>query len=132
MYLKIVFISFSLILFTFDDLLGKGVSFYVSSQLRIYEESSTRVIPKGGSKLVFKDVQVYNVFTQIENENEKAIEANWSMVVRNMEGTELFAKSFKRSGTDKNWGRGASIPQITNEKELYVTVIIKSLVIRYN
>ena len=51
------------------------------------------------------------------------------MVIRNMEGTELFAESYKRSATDKNWGLGTSIPQITNEKELYVTVIIKSLVI---
>ena len=48
-----------------------------------------------------------------------------------MEGTELFAQSFKRSGTDKNWSLGAAIPLITNEKELYVTVIIKSLIIRY-
>merc|ERR1719419_1981180 len=75
----------------------KGVPFYVASHLEIYEESSTRVIPKGGSKLVYKDDQVYWVFTQIENEDEKAIEANWLMVVRNMEGTELFAKSYEHS-----------------------------------
>ena len=52
-------------------------------------------------------------------------------VIRNMEGTELFAKSFKHSATAKNWALGAAIPQITNEKELFVSVIIKSLVVRY-
>ena len=81
--------------------------------------------------MVYKDDQVYSVFMQIENEDEKAIEANWSMVIRNMEGTELFVESFKNSAKDENWSLGAPIPQITNEKELYVTVIIKSLVVRY-
>ena len=51
------------------------------------------------------------------------------MVIRNMEGTELFAQSYEYSATDQNWNWGTAIQQITNEKELYVTVIIKSLVI---
>ena len=97
----------------------------------MYGESSTRIIPNGGSKRIYNDDQVYNVFTKIENEDEKAIEATWSMVIRNMEGTELFAQSYKHSATNKYWSLGSPIPQITNEKELYVTVIIKSLVIRY-
>ena len=77
---------------------------------------------------VYKDDQVYYVFTNIDNEDEKTIEAQWSMVIRNMEGTELFAESYEHSATKKNWGLGSSIPQITYEKEVYVSVIIKSLV----
>ena len=46
-----------------------------------------------------------------------------------MDGTVLFAQSFKNSEADENWDSGSTIQQITNEKELYVTVIIKSLVI---
>ena len=48
-----------------------------------------------------------------------------------MDGTVLLAESYKRSASNKNWGRGSAIPRITNEKELYVSVIIKSLVIRH-
>ena len=51
------------------------------------------------------------------------------MIARNMDGTVLFAQSFKNSEADENWDSGSTIQQITNEKELYVTVIIKSLVI---
>ena len=116
-------------LLTFDDLLWIGVVFYVSSQLRIYEESSTRVIPKGGSRWVFKDDQAYYVFTNIENEDEKTIDLTWSVIVRNMDGTVLFARSYEKTSADENWSWGWAISQITNEKELYVSVIIKSLVI---
>ena len=126
---KLKVILFSLIFLTFDDLHRIGVAFYVSSTLEIYEESSTRVIPKGGSKKVFKDDQVYYVFTQIDNEDEKTIEAHWSMIVRNLDGTVLFASSYEKTSSDENWGWGTPIPRITNEKELYVSLIIKSLVI---
>ena len=124
------FILFSLILLTFHYLPRIGVAFYVATKLKLYEESSTRVLPKGGSKFVYKDDQVYWVFTRIENEDERTIELTWSVIVRNMDGTVLYADSYKRSESDENWSWGGSIPTITNEKEVYVSVIIKSLVIR--
>ena len=79
--------------------------------------------------MVYKDDQAYWVYTGIENEDEKTIELTWSVVVRNMDGTVLLADSYEKTSAGENWGRGSPIPQITNEKELYVTVIIKSLVI---
>ena len=72
---------------------------------------------------------MYWVFTQIENEDEKTIELTWSVIVRNMDGTVLYAKGYKERSADANWSLGTAIPRITNEKELYVSVIIKSLVI---
>ena len=46
-----------------------------------------------------------------------------------MDGTVLFARSYEKTSADENWSWGWAISQITNEKELYVSVIIKSLVI---
>ena len=46
-----------------------------------------------------------------------------------MDGTVLFARSYEHSEAKKIWSWGEAIPRITNEKELYVSVIIKSLVI---
>ena len=65
----------------------------------------------------------------MENEDEKTIELTWSTIVRNMDGTVLFAQSYEKTSADKNWGLGTSIPRIRYEKEIYVSVIIKSLVI---
>ena len=46
-----------------------------------------------------------------------------------MDGTVLLADSYEKTSADESWVRGSPIPQITNEKELYVSVIIKSLLI---
>ena len=48
-----------------------------------------------------------------------------------MDGTVLFAESYEKTSADENWSLGTAIPRIRNEKELYVSVIIKSLVIHY-
>ena len=120
--------AFSIILFTFDDLIRIGVDFYVSTHLQIYEESSARVVPKVKSVFVFNGDQVYNIFTLIENEDEKTYEASLSVIVRNMDRSVLFARSYKNNYGDKKWSWESAIPRIWNEKELYVSVLIKSLV----
>ena len=104
------------------------MAFYVSTHLQIYEESSARVVPKVESELIVNDDQVYNIFTLIENEDEKTYEASWSVMVRNMDRTVLFARSYKKNLGDKNWSWESAIPRLRNEKELYVSVLIKSLV----
>ena len=48
-----------------------------------------------------------------------------------MDGTVLYAESYEKTSADENWSWGPAIPKIRNEKELYVSVIIKSLVIHY-
>ena len=84
-----------------------------------------------GRARVYKGDQAYLVGMQIENEDEKRIEASWSMIVRNMNETVLFARSYVYSSADEYWGRGSPIntKRFNKEKELYVSVIIKSLVI---
>ena len=121
---------FSIILFTlnFNDLLRIGVDFYVSTHLQIYEERSSRIVSKGESELVFNEGRVYNIFTLIENEDEKTYETSWSVIVRNMDGTVVFAKSYRKNLGDQKWSWESAIPRIHNEKELYVSVLIKSLV----
>ena len=115
-------------IFYFDDLFIIGFRIYVSSELVIYDESSTRAIPVGGSKWVYKDVQEYYVFLGIENERENSITASWSMIVENLDGKVLGAKSFEHTSSSTYWSYGPFVPRIDGEKEVKVTIIIKSLI----
>ena len=116
-------------IFYFEDLFIIGFRIYVSSSLRIYDDSSTRAIPEGGSKWVFKDDQVYIVALQILNGYwpRDSISASWSMIVENLDGKVLHAESFEYTSSSTNWKRGTSVPRIDGEKEVKVKIIIKSL-----
>jgi len=114
----------------------KGLPFYVTCDLRIKKENSSRVRPEEEKKWPYKDDQVYAVFTHIEHDDKSIIGREWSMIVRNMDGKVLFAKSYRNSYENDydNFLYDSSIPVIPiirNEKELYVSVIIKSLCIKY-
>ena len=50
------------------------------------------------------------------------------MIVENLDGKVLKAESFEYTSSSTNWNSGASVPRIDGEKELKVTIIIKSLI----
>ena len=101
---------------------------YVSSELEIYDDSSARAIPEGGSKLVYKDDQVYVVALQIVNERGDSITAFLSMIVENLDGKVLHAQSFEHTSSSTNWGLGTWVQRIDDEQEVKVKIIIKSLI----
>ena len=112
-----------------DDLFILGFRIYVASQLEIYDDSSARAIPEGGSKWVYKDDQVYFVYLGIKNGYwwGDSITASWSMIVESLDGKVLHAESLKHTSSSTNWSWGSWVPRIDGEKELKVTIIIKSL-----
>ena len=114
--------------FYFDDLFIIGFRIYVSSYLWIFDDSSTRAIPEGGRKWVYKDDQEYWIYLKIENEGGDSITASWSMIVENLDGKVLLAESFEHTSSSTNWGLGTAVPRIDGEKEVKVKIIIKSLI----
>ena len=123
--------------FYFDYLFILGFRIYVTSELQIYDDSSFSAIleerrrnREGGSKSVFKDDQVYVVGLWIKNGFfwGDSITASWSMIVENLDGKVLLAQSFEHTSSSTNWSYGTSVPSIDGEKEVKVTIIIKSLI----
>ena len=108
--------------FDYFSILGFEIS--VSSVLRIDEDTSIRTILQGGST----NGQVYLVFLNIENDLGKRLTVSWSMIVKNLDGKVLQAMSLEATSKRKNWSRGTTVPRIDDEKEIKVTIVIKSLI----
>ena len=122
---------FSLLYFEtsdFNDPYIQGFRVCVSSVLRIYDDSSTRAIPEGGSKWIFKDDKQYWVYLFIENDLGEKLTVSWSMIVENLDEKVLEARSMKHTSKRIEWGMGTSVDRIDNEKEIKVTIVIKSLI----
>ena len=106
-----------------------GFRIYVSSELRIYDDSLTRAMTEGGSKKVYKDDQVYFVFLDIIK-GRKIIQnlntASWSMIIETLDGKVLLAKNFKHTTSSIQWNWEYSVPRIDDEKEIKLTIVIKS------
>ena len=50
------------------------------------------------------------------------------MIVENLDGKVLLAESYEKTSSSTNWSLGTSVPRIDGEKEVKVTIIIKSLI----
>ena len=50
------------------------------------------------------------------------------MIVENLDGKLLEAVSLERTSSSTDWGYGDSVLRIDGEKEVKVTIIIKSLI----
>ena len=50
------------------------------------------------------------------------------MIVENLDGKVLKVMSFEHTSSSTNWSWGPSVPSIDGEKEVKVTIIIKSLI----
>ena len=50
------------------------------------------------------------------------------MIVENLDGKVLLASSFENTSKSTHWIWGSLVPTIDGEKELKVTIIIKSLI----
>ena len=80
--------------------------------------------------MVWKDDQVYVIGLWIKNGFfwGDSITASWSMIVENLDGKVLLAKNSEYTSSSTDWGYGDSVPKIDGEKEVKVTIIIKSLI----
>ena len=79
--------------------------------------------------MLYKDDQVYGVYLRIKNGYwlGDSITASWSMIVENLDGKVLQARNLEYTSSSTDWGYGPFVPKIDGEKEVKVTIIIKSL-----
>ena len=50
------------------------------------------------------------------------------MIVENLDGKVLIAESLEYTSSSTDWGYGPFVPKIDGEKEVKVTILIKSLI----
>ena len=48
------------------------------------------------------------------------------MIVENLDGKVLKARSFEKTSESKNWSFGTTVAKIDDEKEIKVTIVMKS------